>query len=215
MKTFNYSLVRIIFAVIIGVVLVAWPDAAAGYLVMTIGALFLVPGIISLIGYFATRSTAKADEQAPTKSPRFPLEAIGSLLFGMWLIIMPDFFADILMYVLGFILIMAGVWQIASLVNARRWVKVPLGFYVVPTLILLAGLFSVAYPSDVREDVFMVLGVTALVFAVSELINWIKFTRKRPAVTTVSLTEESADSKTEDSNKTEQSSNEQSSSATE
>jgi hypothetical protein len=110
---------------------------------------------------------------------------------------------------------MAGVWQIASLVNARRWVKVPLGFYVVPTLILLAGLFSVAYPSDVREDVFMVLGVTSLVFAVSELINWIKFTRKRPAVTTVSLTEESADSKTEDSNKTEQSSNEQSSSATE
>ena len=50
---------------------------------------------------------------------RFPVEGVGSLLFGLWLIIMPGFFADLLTFVLGFILVMGGVQQIASLSAAR------------------------------------------------------------------------------------------------
>ena len=47
MKTVNNSLMRIIFAMIIGLVLVVWPDAAANYMAITIGILFIIPGIIS------------------------------------------------------------------------------------------------------------------------------------------------------------------------
>ncbi len=173
MKTFNYSLVRIIFALIIGLVLVLMPDAAANYLVMTIGFLFLVPGIISIIGYLSTK-------RAEGVSVRFPIEAVGSLLFGLWLIITPDFFSEILMYVLGFVLLMGGVWQLSSLFNARKWAKVPMAFYIVPTLILLTGLFVVANPLDARDTIFIVIGVACLIFSIAELINWFKFTRKRP-----------------------------------
>jgi len=67
----------------------------------------------------------------------FPYEGVGSLLFGLWLIIMPGFFADLLTFVLGFILVMGGVQQIASLSAARRWMPVPGGFYVVPVLFCL------------------------------------------------------------------------------
>ena len=51
MKTMNYSLIRTVCAFIIGLVLVLWPDAAVQYLVITIGVLFLIPGLITLIGY--------------------------------------------------------------------------------------------------------------------------------------------------------------------
>ena len=43
MKTMNYSIIRCICALVLGVLLVAWPEAAILYLVITIGALFLVP----------------------------------------------------------------------------------------------------------------------------------------------------------------------------
>lgn len=132
---------------------------------------FLVPSLISIIGYYA---------QAAEVRRRFPVEGVGSLLFGLWLIIMPGFFADLLTFVLGFILVMGGVQQIASLSAARRWTPVPGGFYVVPVLILLAGLIALFNPTGVRSTAFIIIGITSLVYAVSELINWFKFTRLRP-----------------------------------
>lgn len=51
----NYSLIRTICALVIGLVLVLWPDAAINYIVITIGVLFLIPGFIVLIGYFGTK----------------------------------------------------------------------------------------------------------------------------------------------------------------
>lgn len=174
MKTMNYSLVRILFAVAIGLILVLWPDVAASYIVITIGIAFLLPGIISLIGYLANRGAASA------KYSRFPLEGIGSLLFGLWLIVMPDFFADVLMFLLGFILIMGGVQQIVSLFVARRWMAVPFAFYVVPSLILIAGVIALFNPTGVRNTAFVIIGVSSLVYALSELVNWLKFMRRRP-----------------------------------
>lgn len=52
MKTMNYSLIRILFALVIGLVLVILPNAAASYIVITVGVAFLIPGVISLFGYF-------------------------------------------------------------------------------------------------------------------------------------------------------------------
>ena len=43
MKTMNYSLIRILFALVIGLVLVLWPNTAASYIVITVGVAFLIP----------------------------------------------------------------------------------------------------------------------------------------------------------------------------
>lgn len=168
MKSMNYSLVRIVCALLIGLVLVVWPDAAVQYIVRIIGILFLIPGCIVLIGYFGTK-------QEPGVPRRFPIEGVGSLLFGLWLVIMPDFFTGILMFLLGFILVLGGVQQIASLAAARRWMPVPIGFYVVPVLILIAGIISLFNPSGV----FMIIGISSIVYALSDLLNWFKFSRRR------------------------------------
>ena len=75
---------------------------------------------------------------------------------------------------------MGGVLQIASLSAARRWMPVPGGFYVVPVLILLAGLVALFNPPGVRSTAIIIIGISSLVYAASELINWFKFTRLRP-----------------------------------
>ena len=189
MKTMNYSLIRILFALAIGLVLVIWPNAAANYIVITVGVAFLIPGVISLFGYFGRRRTE--DEVAP----RFPIEGIGSFLLGLWLIIMPDFFADVLMFLLGFILIMGGVQQIASLSIARRWMSVPMAFYLVPSLILIAGIVALFNPTGVRNTAFVIIGISSLVYSISELINWFKFMRRRPKAPTSHLGDDVEDAK--------------------
>ncbi len=172
MKAINYSLVRILFALIVGLILIIWPGAAVNYLVITVGILFLIPGIIALIGYLSSK---------PKQSgARFPIEGIGSILFGLWLIVMPDFFANILMYVLGFILILAGIWQLASLNIARKQMKVPGGFFIVPFLILLMGVIVIFFPADVRNTTFIIIGITCLVYSINELVNYFKFSRMLP-----------------------------------
>jgi len=171
MKGLSYSFLRAICALVIGLILVMFPDRAGDYLVITIGVVFLIPSLIGITGYFVQPAEARL---------RFPVEGVGSLLFGLWLIIMPDFFVNLLTFVLGFILVMGGVQQIASLFAARRWMSVPAGFYVVPVLILLAGLVALFNPTGVRSTAFVIIGVGGLVYAAAELLNWFKFMRRRP-----------------------------------
>ena len=93
MKTINSGLLRSIFALALGIVLIIWPELTITYLVMTIGVLFIVPGIISLLSYF----TRKRDQLK--SSIIYPIESAGSIFFGIWLLIMPGFFVNILMYI--------------------------------------------------------------------------------------------------------------------
>lgn len=115
MKSLNGSVLRCIFAIVLGLVLVLWPEAAVTYLVITIGICFIIPGLFSLLNYF-TREKVEGEP-----SPMFPIDGAGSILFGAWLVIMPQFFVSILMYVLGALLVLAGAQQLISLVSARKW----------------------------------------------------------------------------------------------
>ena len=87
----------------------------------------------------------------------FPIDGAGSILFGAWLVIMPQFFVSILMYVLGALLVLAGAQQLISLVSARKWSTVSYVFFIIPSLILITGV---------------------MIYGISELINWYKFSKR-------------------------------------
>lgn len=172
MKTRNYFLIRAVTALIIGLVLVLMPGVAADYLVITIGILFIIPGLFGIIGYFGTKKGEK--------SPRFPIEAVGSLFLGLWLVIMPDFFVNILMYVLGFVLLLGGLQQVYTLIRARKWTDVPVAFFVAPVLVMMAGLLIVFSPRDSQQALFIIIGATAIVYALAELLNYFRFISRKP-----------------------------------
>ncbi len=170
MKT-NYPMMRFLFALIVGLILVIWPNDAANFIVITIGVLFLITGIISVIGYAVSRSK----KNAPTT--RMPFEGVGSLLFGLWLVIMPGFFTNIIMFLLGFILILAGIFQIATLASARKSANIPAALFIIPSLVLIAGVIVVLSPTDAVHTAFLIIGVSSLIYSVSELINMFKFNK--------------------------------------
>lgn len=174
MKTMSYSVIKGICAVIMGILLVTWPGTAILYLVIAIGAMFLVPGAVAVLNYIF-----KGREQGAM----FPIVSVGSLLFGLWLMISPAFFVGILMYVLGAVLVFAGISQVMQLVNARGWTQVSFGYYVMPVLILIAGLVVLLNPFAAATVPFIILGVSSIVYGITDIINGIRFRRKEDKTT--------------------------------
>ena len=89
MKSLNYAAISSLCALAIGILLVVWPEAAIIYLVITVGVLFLLPGLFGLFSYYAA-SRHKDVEMRRS----FPIVALGSTLLGFWLMIMPEFFVN-------------------------------------------------------------------------------------------------------------------------
>lgn len=170
MKAVNYYMLRSVVALVLGVLLVMWPQTAMEYLVITIGVLFFVPGLISLISYFMQK-----------QGGMFPVVGVGSLLFGLWLMVMPNFFINTLMYVLGFFLLLGGIQQIASLIAARKYGSIPFGFFIVPILLLIAGIvvLSMYNPSQMVSWIFILLGISSIVYGLSDLMNSFRIRHKR------------------------------------
>jgi uncharacterized membrane protein HdeD (DUF308 family) len=156
-----------------GIVLVMFPTEAGNYFVITIGALFMVPSLIGLINYYAHR------KEYPTF---FPVDSIGGVLFGLLLMLMPGFFANFLTFVLGFFLLIGGIQQLSTLIVARQWSKVPIGYFIIPVLIFLAGIYAITNPNGTRSTAFIIIGITCILYGLFELINWFRFTRLRPKV---------------------------------
>lgn len=174
MKSLNYALVSSLCALVIGVLLVAWPDMAVNYLVITVGVLFLIPGLVGVFSYFSSVQKRRREGVRVM----FPVVALGSALFGIWLVLMPAFFVTIFMYVLGVLLLLGGLSQLSEFVAARSYVRVPAGMYVFPVLVMAAGLVVLFNPFEAAMLPFMVLGVSFIVYSLIDIVRLVRFRRK-------------------------------------
>lgn len=91
---------------------------------------------------------------------------------------MPGFFVTSLMYVLGVLLVFAGVSQLANLVAACSSVHVPWGVYIVPLLVLAAGMVVLFDPFTAAEVPFIILGCSSIVYALMDLFRLFKYRRR-------------------------------------
>lgn len=176
------AMLRGIAALLIGILLVFWSQNAVTYLIMAVGCLFLIPGLLSLLAYF--RQTSPEGNRSFGWSQ---VLGIGSILFGLCLIVSPVFFEKSLMYALGIILSYAGLSEIIQLTVARQWTRVPVGFYVTPVLVMLVGIFILFNPIESANVPFIILGIGCMVYGLSDMVNVIKFRRRNSDVEEVQV----------------------------
>lgn len=176
------GMLRGITALLIGGLLVFWSQSAVTYLIMAIGCLFLIPGLLSLLTYFRNTSS-----EGTRRFGWSQMLGVGSILFGLCLIVSPVFFEKSLMYALGIILSYAGLSEIIQLTAARQWVRVPGGFYVTPVLVMLLGIFILFNPIESANLPFIILGIGCMVYGLSDMVNVIKFRRRNSDVEEVQV----------------------------
>ena len=181
MKIFQSSIFRALCAIVIGALLVKYPDDGVTWLTIAIGALFLLSGIIALIAYLQARRhagdytiTDKEGHVISGGQPTFPIVGAGSVILGLVLVLTPHAFINGLMYMLAVVLILGGITQLMSLISARRLGSIPFGYWICPSLILLTGLFVILKPMESAELPLMILGWCSMLYGVIELINALK-----------------------------------------
>ncbi len=178
MKIFHSSIFRALCAIVVGVLILKYPQDGVTWLTMAVGELFLISGIVALIAYWYARQHSGdyviTDQKGRIISggqPTFPIVGAGSVLLGLVLVIAPGKFVDGLMYVLGGIMILGGIQQLINLSVVRRLGKVSFAFWICPTLILLTGLYVILRPMETATLSLQILGWCSLLYGVTELIN--------------------------------------------
>ena len=154
-------------ATVAGLLMIMWPEAMIKYMIMAIGGLFIIAGIYTIALYIL---------KSESRRTVHTVAASASLLLGGLLMIAPGIFINALMYMWGILLIVAGIQQIATLIASRRnVVSISLGFYILPTLIIIAGVGIMIRPGTVIAYTFIILGTLSLLYGISELVGWYKF----------------------------------------
>lgn len=163
-NVFGSAVVRSLFFLIIGFLLVLFSDPLPVWIVVMLGAMFVLPGAVSLVSYFA----ADTSDLAP--SPLLPLVSSGSILFGLMLMIFPSNFIEFMLKALALLLMLGSAIQCHSLWSAgRRGARIGSFLYVFPVALFGVGLLVLFYWREAASLPFMVVGGACIVYSLVEL----------------------------------------------
>ena len=106
---FKNSFLRVLIVLGIGISLVIYSQEVARYIVQAIGVLFILPGLITVFSSFSKDDYSRSVSVLPVVSGG------GSVLLGVVLLLFPELFINILLYLL------AGLLLLGSSIQPRRF----------------------------------------------------------------------------------------------
>lgn len=168
MITFGYNNrfngpIRSIVAIAIGILMIAAGDRAMNAVVKILAVFVIASGVVSFIvglrkKYDGTR-------------PLMITNAVFDILLGIALFVFNAFFADLFVYLIGFVLLAFGIFQIVALVSANRVLGVGWFAFFMPLLVTIAGIFLLFNPVFVKAWISIIAGAALVVYGVSEFIS--------------------------------------------
>lgn len=186
MRILQSAVFRAVCAIVIGVLLIKFPDNTVKGITIAIGVLFLLSGIISCVTYYMSKRNVSEykiydndGNLVAGEQPTFPIVGLGSTILGLILALSPTAFVSALMYIIGAILILGAINQFMSLINGSRYGRIGFGYWIMPSVILLTGLYVMVKPMAPLATAMLVLGWCTLLYGIVELINALKFYRDK------------------------------------
>lgn len=178
MKLLKISIIRAIAAVVVGVLLLKYDAAVLKGLTIALGIMFLIAGVVSLVGWLNLRRKMSdfraydnGKEEPGESQPMFPIVGLGSVLLGCILsLTKTDDYLDWAMYLIGAVLVLAGLNMIMNLFSARKMEPLPIWMWLAPCAIVIASVVAMIRGLVPVETCTTMLGVTALVAAVAEIV---------------------------------------------
>lgn len=186
MRIWQSAVFRALCAIIVGALLLKYREETVTWITILIGVLFLLSGIVSVVAYYTARKRMTDVEVYDAEgnriaggAPTFPIVGLGSIILGLILALNPHMFINTLMYILAGILILGAVNQYASLATLKRYAHLPFGYWICPSLILLAGAVIILRPSWVASAPLVIIGAFMILFGIVECINALKIHSER------------------------------------
>ncbi len=195
MKT---SIARVLVAAIAGILMIKFREDMVTWLTISIGAMFFLSGVISIIYFFVARNRRQkmllmqsADNaetaNVPLRKPTLPVAGIGCAILGVILALMPSTFITYTVYVFAAILIVGAIGEYAALIVGRNNIRdfedrtattvdIRCGavYWVIPTLLLIFGIAAIVWPTTIASAPFLFMGIAMIVYAVGAFVNTVK-----------------------------------------
>lgn len=112
---------------------------------------------------------------AAVKSYSIPWSNAPALILGILLLAFPAFFVSVIMYVLGIILILAGLNQVLTYSAIKKnGLSVPGYYYIFPVIMLLSGVIILFNPFSTAATLFIYFGIIILFYGITEVIAALK-----------------------------------------
>lgn len=168
MFTFGYSNrlngpMRALVAVAVGIIMIIYNEQAMNIVVKIIAALLFASGIVSL----AVGMNKKND----STSKLMNFNAIVDIVIAALLFMFNGFVANLIIYLIGFVLILFGLFQIFALAAASRVTGFAFWSFLMPVLVTGAGIFLLFTPEFAKSSISLIAGISLLIYGVSELFS--------------------------------------------
>lgn len=171
----SYGYARAIITLAAGLLLVCWPAAVAKTIVIVLGSLIAAAGIVSLI-------MSMAGKWKEEKTSLLTMNAIVDIVIGLVVIIFNTFFASIIMYLFGILLLIFGLSEVVNLLQTNKKTKVSWSLFVGPIITTLCGIIIFFNPFKTLEWLFIFFGISLLIYSLSEFISTFKVRRLLKAI---------------------------------
>ena len=155
--------IRALTAIAVGIVMVLSKTNALELVVQIIAAFLLASGVVSLVVGYRNRQNGTMGLMG--------FNAAVDIILGFLLFLFPGFVAGLLIYLIAFMLICFGAFQMISLFSANRVVKVGIWSFLLPFIVLATGIFLMAKPYFIGEAIGIVAGASLIVYGASELLS--------------------------------------------
>ena len=154
---------RALIALVLGVVMIVYNEQAMDFVVKIIAAFLLASGFVSL-----AVGLRKKNESS---SKLMTFNAVVDVVIAALLFLFSGSVANLIIYLIGFVVLGFGIFQLIALISANRVSKVGVMALVMPVLVIGAGAFLLFNPEFIKSSISLFAGVALLIYGVSELLS--------------------------------------------
>lgn len=168
----------------VGILLIAWHNESNlfEWLVRALGILLLVPGCYVLFSSFNDLKTRqmgdgaeRADAMVVRRRPAtisLVVVSVVSIVFGVWMLLKPDFFVGFMIYLMAAVLLVYGLYQIIVAAYFVKPMVLPWYFYIIPVIFLVMGLAVFLTPLQKTVGVLtLIIGILLLAGALNAAVQ--------------------------------------------
>jgi membrane protein HdeD len=164
------TLIRGLIAIAVGIAIFAVPGLTLKLIIQLFGALLLADGVINFAIYSLRKKT---QPQGFILIPR----GLASIIFGLVLLAFPAGMISIFVFLIGFVLIVAGGSQLLAQLGGRSLVGVSWVFILIAAIALLAGITLLVNPFESAEFMIKFFAAIIIIYGAGELF-WSNQLRK-------------------------------------
>ena len=119
--------------------------------------------------------TGSDGRRMPTASVSAAIVAsVAGIALGIWMLLTPDFFVGLIVYVFGALLLVYGVYELIWAAWMARPFRMPVYFYLVPILMIIGGIVILCTTIRTMNQVMMLLtGILLLASAINSTLEYV------------------------------------------